>query len=195
MRTDEEDVDVLKERKLCFHCVGEKFLTAEIRAQGKRGKCSYCGKTRQQYSIETLAGRIEIAFEQHYARTANEPDAIQSMMMGDKESTYHWDREGEPTISAIANAAVVDEDAATDIQRVLAAKYHDYEGIEQETEFDEEVHYEENGTDDARWQEEWTDFERALKTEARFFLANLRRTIWLQFSTASRPCEPTTATR
>ena len=71
----EDDIDVLKERKLCFRCVGEGFLKEEIHTQGKRGKCSYCGKTRQQYNIETVADRVETAFEQHYERTASEPDA------------------------------------------------------------------------------------------------------------------------
>jgi len=172
---DEDDVEVLKMRKLCFRCVGEAFLKEEIRTQGGRGKCSYCGKTRQQYGIGAVADRVETAFEQHYQRTASEPDAIQYMMLKDRESTYDWEREGEPTVWAIQNAADIKDQAATDIQRILADRHADYDGIEPETEFGDEVHYEEKGTDDARWQEEWRNFERALKTEARFFSQSAAR--------------------
>jgi hypothetical protein len=35
----DEDIEIVKERKLCFNCVREKFLSEEIRKQGKRVKC------------------------------------------------------------------------------------------------------------------------------------------------------------
>ena len=97
------------------------------------------------------------------------------MMMKDKESDYDWERKGEQTVWAIMNATDIPEKAAADIQRFLADRHADYDGIEAETEFGDEVHYEEKGTDDARWQEEWRNFERALKTEARFFRQSAAR--------------------
>jgi hypothetical protein len=95
----DDDIETLKERKLCFNCVGEEFLSEEIRKQGKRAKCDYCGKTARQYNTGAFAERVDTAFERHYTRTSTEPDAIQWMMMKDKESDYDWEREGEPLLS------------------------------------------------------------------------------------------------
>ena len=39
----------------------------------------------------------------------------------------------------------------------------------EETEFSSDSYYEESGTNDARWQDEWRDFEYSIKTETRFF--------------------------
>jgi hypothetical protein len=98
----------------------------------------YCGKVAELYDIETLAERIETAFERHYTRTSTEPDAIQWIMMKDKESDYDWEREGEPVVWAIANAALISEEAAADIQRVLEDKFASYDDIGYETDFDSE---------------------------------------------------------
>jgi hypothetical protein len=178
LRTDlvsEDDTETLEERKLCFNCVGERFLSKEIREQGRRGKCDYCGNLERCYDIETLAERIETAFERHYTRTSTEPDAIQWMMMKDKESDYDWEREGEPVVWAIANAANIPEEAAEDIQHVLADKFASYDDVGCENEFDGDSYYEEKGADAGRWQEDWRNFEAGLKTEARFFSRSAAR--------------------
>jgi len=141
----EDDIETLKERKLCFNCVGDDFLSEEIRKQGKRGKCDYCGKVARHYDIETLAEHIETAFERHYTRTSTEPDAIRWMMMKDKESDYDWEREGEPVVWAIANAALISEEAAKDIQRIIEDKFGSYDEFVYETKFHADSYYEENG--------------------------------------------------
>jgi hypothetical protein len=46
-----EDVDALKAKRICFACVGEQYVSSEIRTRGKRAKCSYCGKTRRTSSV------------------------------------------------------------------------------------------------------------------------------------------------
>jgi len=118
-----------------------------------------------------MAERIEAAFEEHYTRTSTEPDTWEYTLISDKESDYVWERHGEPVIQAIENAAEIPEPAARDIQLILQDEHYSHGAAEigEETEFDSESYYEEKGTDDVEWQEEWRDFERALKTEARFF--------------------------
>jgi hypothetical protein len=166
-----EDVDALKTKPMCFACVGEEYLHDEIRAKGKRAKCSYCGKTRRSYSVGELAQRVEMAFEQHYIRTSDQPNDYQSMLQRDRESSYEWYRDGEPVTDAIMNAAEIPQEAAEDIQKVLEDKHADLESAQmgEETEFADDSQYEEKGTSDEAWQEEWRGFENSLKTEARFF--------------------------
>jgi hypothetical protein len=73
-----------------------------------------------------MSERVEIAFEQHYVRTSDQPTSFEYSMMADKESNYDWERHGEPVVYAIMNAAEIPE-AASDIQAILEDKYYDYD--------------------------------------------------------------------
>jgi RES domain len=171
MHMPSEDADDLLQRYACFKCIGEEFLSKEIRKQGKSSKCAYCGKTRRSYTLEELSDLTEGAFEQHYYRTSNEPDAIQWMMIKDKESSYDWEREGDQTVDAIANALLVENEIASDIQKILQDKHWDFDSaaMGEECEFDSDAYYAEKSVGVGEWEEEWSGFERTLKTEARFF--------------------------
>ncbi len=166
-----DDTDELCAKNLCHHCVRESYLSAEIKSEGKKRKCSYCGQTAKSYLIEDIAERIDIAFEQHYVQTANEPSAWQYSLMSDKESDYDWDRDGEPVQYAIMNSADMPEDAAHDIQIILEDRHGDFDALAagEETPFLSDSYYEEKGVSDTAWHEEWRNFEKSIKTEARFF--------------------------
>lgn len=92
-------------------------------------------------------------------------------MLSDRESTYDWERDGEPVLYAISNAAVIDEEPAQDILTILEERHSsfDSDAMGEETEFFSDSRYEEKSTTDEAWQEAWSDFERSLKSEARFF--------------------------
>lgn len=167
----QEEIEELKAKKLCHECVGEDYLRAEIRREGTRRRCSYCDRTARSYLIEEIAERVEAAFDQHYARTSDQPTSWQQTMLSDRESDYEWDRDGEQTVYAIMNSADMPEVAAEDIQQILEDKFYDFDSIAmgEETEFSSDAYYEQKGTSDQAWQEEWRSFERSLKTEARFF--------------------------
>src|SRR5271166_4279166 len=118
-----------------------------------------------------MADEIEGAFERHYIRTSDQPDAFQSRMQADRESTYEWEREGEQVVYAIMDCARIPEEAACDIQEILEERHGDMESAQmgEETEFDSDSRYEPKGPDSSRWDSEWREFERALREEARFF--------------------------
>lgn len=168
---DQGAVDELKAKKLCHACVGEAYLSGEIAREGKRAKCSYCSKTRRCYRVGDVAEHVQLAFEQHYVRTSDQPTSWQYTLMSDRESSYDWSRDGEPVTDAIATAAEIPQEAAEDIQQLLEAEHDDFDAaaMGEETEFSGDSYYEEKGTSDRVWQEEWRNFENSLKTEARFF--------------------------
>ncbi len=169
-----ENVAELKNKRICFQCVGEDYLNAEIKSKGKRAKCTYCQGTRRSYSIGEVAELIEIAFDQHYVRTSDQPNDFEYMMIRDRESSYEWERHGEPVVYAIMNAADIPEKVAEDIQKILDDKYSDFDADEigEETEFSGDSYYEESAVDDQVLQEQWKEFEQYLKYEARFFSRN-----------------------
>ncbi|TPI29246.1 RES domain-containing protein [Mesorhizobium sp. B3-1-9] len=164
-------VEELKERAICTGCVGEEYLSGEISRDGAEQVCHYCGERGKSYTLEEIAGRIEQAFEDHYTRTSTDADGIEWAMQKDPEIDYSWEREGEQTIYAIMNAADIPEEAAGDIQVILADEHGDFEmdKMGEETPFAEEAHYEEIMPSDEEWQEGWRDFEQTIKSEARFF--------------------------
>ena len=171
---DDESIDELRQKALCHECIGEEYLAAEVRKEGQDRTCSYCGKKGQSYTIEEMAQRVGLAFEQHFTRTSDQPTSLQYSMLSDRESTYDWERDGEPVVSAIEDAAQIPEQAAIDIQAILDDEHGDFESaaMGEETEFSSETYYDAKGSNDFEWQEEWRYFERSLKTEARFFSRN-----------------------
>ena len=165
------DIDQLKKRNICFNCIEEGFLKNQVSKKGRRRKCSYCTRIVKCYSVEELSELVETAFKEHYHRTWDQPTSFESAMLADKEFNYDWERHGEEVVPAITNAAEIPEAATCDIQKILEAKFSDFEAdaMGEETEFSTDSYYEESGINDAQWQDEWREFEHSLKTETRFF--------------------------
>jgi hypothetical protein len=172
-RSDEGRVNTeeLKLRLICCDCVGEQFLSNLIYAEGADGTCHYCSAESKTFTLEQMAENVSVAFERHYERTSDEPDGIERAIMNDKESPYDWSRHGEPVCSVIQEAAVIDEDAAKDIQQILRNENacDPMDAISGEQEFDDESHYEPTKHDASSWQKEWSRFEQSLKSESRHF--------------------------
>jgi RES domain len=156
-------------KHICFACVGEEFLRAEIEKEGEPATCSYCGKNCNSLSMEELADRIEAVFEEHYRRTSTEPSSLENLMI--KEGDFDWDRKGEPVVWAIADAAEIEEGPASDVQEILADRHADFDSaaMGEECEFEADAHYAEKGPNDIEFREQWRFFELSLKTETRFF--------------------------
>lgn len=149
--TDDDD------KHVCYACIGEAYLSARMQETGKVAACSYCGETDECWTVEDLAEEIEAAFKRHYYRTS--------------DAQPEWERSGMPVLDAIEDAAGVPREVAEDVLAILADKYYDHDAaaMGEESEFDADSYYDEKGPDDQSWREEWRNFERSLKTEARFF--------------------------
>lgn len=166
MSEDDDDT-----KRICCDCVGEAYLSQKIEKQGLSGDCSYCGKTLACIPVAELADHIESAFADHYVRTANYPDSWQERAMADPESRYDWERDGQPVLDAIEEAASIPREAAADVLEILDNRHGDFDSASmgEETEFSSDTYYEEKGANAQAWHEEWHSFEQSLKTEARFF--------------------------
>lgn len=99
------DSDDLEAKRICYACIGEQYLSDEVRAKGERAKCSYCDKARRTFSLDKMAARVATAFEQHYYRTSDQPNDYEYMLQRDKELSYEWNRHGDDVVYAIQNAA------------------------------------------------------------------------------------------
>ncbi|MGJ8530111.1 RES domain-containing protein [Maritalea sp.] len=171
MTITKNECDDLEEKVICTACVGEVFLSERVEKEGEEDECSYCGEELACFTLEEIADRVEAAFETHYSRTSEEPNSYQYAMLRDKEIDYDWDREGQQSVYAIMDAASISEGAADDVQAILEYRHFDFEngtmGIEDE--FSSDAYYEEIMPGDQEWHEQWTEFVKLIKTEARFF--------------------------
>lgn len=138
---------------------------------GAQGICDYCGAVDSTYSIARVADLVEGAFDKYYERTPNEPDDIDFAMLHDRESEYEWEREGTPVLTAICEAAGVQEKVGKEILQVLEDRHYDHRVAEvgEESEFSSEAYYTEKGVGLGEFFELWRDFETGLKTKSRFF--------------------------
>ena len=152
----------LEGMSVCWQCVGEEYLRAEINREGMVRQCSYCGKTRESFTVGGLAERIECAFGQHYMRLTHEATYWQEFVVGVAVG-------GDSAVDAIGEAAQIDPEIAEDVQKILEAKHADFGATGEETEFNSESYYEKKGIGGVFWELSWMMFEKELKTEARFF--------------------------
>lgn len=175
----EPETEGIDDSRVCADCVGEQFLKAEIVRTGEDATCHYCACGGKTMLLEELADRVQKAFQQHYERTADQPDGFESAMLSDRESTYEWERRGEQTVYAIASAADIDETIAEDIRVILSERHYDHDNamIGEENEFAKDAHYAATKTDDHEFQSEWNVFENDIKTAARFFSNSARATL------------------
>lgn len=171
MTITHEECEELESKTICAACVGEAYLSERIEEEGQEDECSFCGEELACITLEDLADRIEAAFDTHYERTADEPNSYQYAMLRDRELDYDWEREGQESVYAIMDATHISEEAAQDVQAILEYRHFDFDdatmGIE--SEFSSDAQYEEVMPRDERWQAQWDEFEKLIKTEARFF--------------------------
>ena len=169
------------ETYLCWSCVGEEFLRAQIRSEGVRATCFFCAESRESFRIEELGDLFELVFKSHFRRTRPDMTDLQQAQM--RHGLLDWppDRDGEPIIEVLKWIAKISNDAAEAIRVELEGRFgtrEDYE-MQNETEFDSESHYEEMDGTTGDWHEQWGTFERELWENSRYFSneasATLRR--------------------
>jgi hypothetical protein len=161
------DEDEISEKYVCSKCIGDEYLSQQVDAAGDENQCSYCDVTGPCITIGELSDRFEVVFEQHFVRTGTEPSGFEYTM----SKEFGWERPGEPTAFRIAETAQVDEVIADDVQSVLADRYADFDSaaMGEETEYDSEAQYEESPANDVEFQANWREFEKGLKSRARYF--------------------------
>ncbi len=171
--------DAIESQLVCSSCVGEKHLQHEMEITGADATCHYCGEPGKCWTVEQLTDRVDKAFEQHYEQTAANPEGVEATMANDPESSYEWERSGQQSADAIAEAAGVSEEIAEDVREVLSDRHFDRSSAEvgDEQAFDADTHYAKKEITGAPYQEDWNQFERTVREESRYFAPVVRSTL------------------
>lgn len=147
---------------ICYKCIGDRYLRDEIKSEGKRRACSFCGKQRKSFRIEELAERVQGVIEENYRPHQDE---------------YGADS-GEPIAHLIANLAGVDEPIAEAVRSELSSgtAYLAYKNGESDP-FSSETCYIERKTDTYDYQESWRFFRNEISRRSRYFSEHARQSL------------------
>ena len=117
--------------------------------------CDFCDETAQVYTLGNLAKMVDEVFSSYY------------VMSFPKPPDYRQD--GQSSTQAIMHAAGIPENAAKQIREILENWYYvsiyDGEAIP----YSKDTYYIEAPIDTDELEKQWLEFERMLKSEARFF--------------------------
>lgn len=163
MTDDEEDSgDVY----ICHGCIGDSFLKADVRREGRRLKCNFCGKLRRAWPLDKLAERVREIVEEHFRLTPSNPYDEGYYY----DSEMNWERRGEPVADVIANIADLHQNVAEAVRSRISevTSWDAHDGAEEDP-FGGEAHYEEGSPDTNEFQESWNWFRRQIQTRSRFF--------------------------
>jgi HEPN/RES N-terminal domain 1 len=162
---DAEDI------RVCHGCIGDPFLSAEVRSEGKRGKCTYCGRIRRSLSVQELADGIHSVIQSDFNLTATEPQGYELALAQE----FGWERAGEPVNHIIQEIAGVDEPIATTIQEHLSDRFGYHAAKEgEEDPYGDEACYEGKGPDEWGLRETWDWCRSEVRFRSRFFSPHAR---------------------
>ena len=152
--------------RVCHDCVGDPFLADEVREEGARGLCSYCGKTREALTLGDLADRIHEVLQGHFELTPSEPSGDEFALA--REGL--WERPGYPVADVIADMAGLSEEIAGDVVEILSDR-HSYQAVRdaEDDPYGSDALYEERGPDDWDFRDTWAAFCSEIRSRARFF--------------------------
>ena len=158
-------------RSVSLPCIGEKFLSSDIKKLETVVACSYCKKGNViGCTLCTFANRVDTAFEQHYVRVSEHvPDDWPLEWI--KRLGPEWEPPGNRVVEAIAQAAKIKIKIARDVRVLLEERHYSRsaEEIGETTDFNRGSYYAVNDVNDAEWHKKWDQFEQILKTQTRFF--------------------------
>lgn len=167
-RDDRDDVYI------CHECIGDAVLKDEVRADGRKRTCHFCGKPRKAWPLDELAERVQSVIEEHFRTTPSDPRDEGFAYDKDME----WERRGDPIADVIANIAGLAPEPAEAIRERLSEQtsYDAFDGG-YENPFGSETYYEEGRPDTSDFRESWAFFRQEIRTRSRFFGRHAQRAL------------------
>ncbi len=152
---------------VCYGCIGDAYLKAEIKADGKRQLCGICGNRRRSIAFDSLCERVHQIVSEEFKRTASEPDNWALY----KESDYDWEREGDQIEEILYEILECNESLIAAVKERLSDLHFSFDeaAAGEEDPYGDEAHYVRRKPDDHELWRAWSHFEDEIRTRARFF--------------------------
>ena len=154
-------------RRVCYECIGDQFLAAEVKGQATSGRCFHCGALQETIALRDLAHRVHEALHEHFRLTLEYPDEPYEYLM-DREGL--WERRGDPVELVIGQLAWIEPEIATPIVELLSSQYS-YRAVKEgeEDPYGAEAMYEAKSPDASSFRYTWRQFKQHIGSRSRFF--------------------------
>lgn len=154
-------------RTLCASCIGDPYLSKFVADNGSLGHCSYCAKTDTlTLPIVEIAKKIQGAIFDHYEPTQyTSIPTLEQLEIDRTHPDYVDSFFGEPKeiLNIIIEESQIASFPANDIREAIN------ERAWQDFYLPGKLHYPKH-YQAGEWQDIWDEFERSIKTEARYYL-------------------------
>ena len=152
--------------RVCHDCVGDPFLSLQVKDEGLSLLCTYCGETQETLTLEELADQIHPVLQEAFELTRDDPTRYGYPSIDEDL----WDESAEPVADVIASIARVDGEIASSLRELLSGR-HAFRAITggDEDPYGREARYPERGPDTWAFRETWAEFRRVIRSHVRFF--------------------------
>lgn len=156
---------------ICFQCVSDKFLSSDIRTSGQIHECACCTESDGEcWSLEKLAERVKLVFDENYILTPSEPEAWEQALIRDKEMSYDWIRDGESPVSIVGDLTGLPESICEDLVASWeSGTYRDYKDPDYEDPYGSDALYAESRSSHHEIERRWRELQEELLHRSRFF--------------------------
>ncbi|MCV3243042.1 RES domain-containing protein [Mesorhizobium sp. ZC-5] len=139
---------------ICYKCIGDTALSAEMRSEGNRAVCEFCSRRRKSITLNDLACRVREVIDEHYQHHQDEWGAD----------------DGQPVVYLIADLLNCEKEVAEAVRDKISddTAWEAHEGGYSDP-FGSEACYIEKAADIYDFQETWEFFIREIRTRARYF--------------------------
>lgn len=145
----------------CWRCLGEDYLSDQIRSKGVVQECSYCGNSRRRtFSMTELAEWFDVALQTHFVRVPSNYESVHDLRI-----------EGDPLSYVLQEIGEIEVEIADQLCEALSDVFYDIELAKMSDAglYDDDPEYAPRDQDDFDLQFGWKEFEHVIKSENRYF--------------------------
>jgi hypothetical protein len=140
---------------ICHECIGDLFLKARAKAEGKRGRCDLCGRIRKCVAVEDLKSWIDEVFTAQFRPGP-----------------------GQEAHEIFSRIAGISRDLAFDMVDDLSQNYGHLDALGKSTDPYAFEAYVLDGPDEDESDDRWRAFSKTVRQEARYFNRSAEQ--WLE---------------
>ena len=107
---------------ICYDCIGDEFLSEEVKTNGSPIQCSYCSSGSKTITLEDLSNRVHGVVEEHFVRTPSEPNWMDSILIREGMIDV-WLPDGQQAEDLTMDIANVSEEISGDVAGTLSGRY------------------------------------------------------------------------
>lgn len=165
------------EEFVCWGCINDPYLIAEIKRKGKAQRCSFCSKSRKCLDVDWLTDRVAEALEKHIRPGDQNP-----VWDDERDRIDCYEQDGDPLSYWVADAIQVGDEGDPVVSAVVEGLGPSHYDVMQggEGRFDPEGHYVRLRRRPIETERKWQRFKTEIMHGRRFFNADAKRFLdWL----------------